>query len=142
MSPQPAHAMHCHFCARPVSEFVRRQWRRLPVRRRARRRNVRQKAGLNREVLDVAFGETRRQIAYKAVWHARDIVVVARFDPTSKTCSACGAVNADLALGDRRWTCAGCATAHDREENAAVNIRGYAQPGHRGEHGVCAALAR
>ena len=38
MSPQPTHAMHCHFCARPVSEFVRRQWRRLPARRRARGR--------------------------------------------------------------------------------------------------------
>ena len=48
MSPKPAtkraraasgtSKMHCHFCARPVSEFVRRQWRRPPVRRRARRR--------------------------------------------------------------------------------------------------------
>ena len=38
MSPKPAHAMHCHFCARPVSEFVCREWRRLPVRRRARGR--------------------------------------------------------------------------------------------------------
>ena len=48
MSPKPAteraraasgtSKMHCHFCARPLSEFVRRQWRRPPVRRRARRR--------------------------------------------------------------------------------------------------------
>ena len=38
MPPEPAHAMHCHFCARPVSKFVRRQWRRAPVRQRARGR--------------------------------------------------------------------------------------------------------
>ena len=86
-------------------------------------RNVRQKAGLNRSVLDAAFGETRRQLGYKTQWLGRALVEVGRFAPTSKECSACGEVNDALTLADREWTCAGCATHHNREENAAKNIR-------------------
>ena len=86
-------------------------------------RNVRQKAGLNRAILDAGFAQMRRQLGYKTQWHARALVEVERFAPTSKECSTCRAVNDALTLGDRHWTCAGCATKHDRDENAAKNIR-------------------
>jgi transposase len=45
-----------------------------------------------------------------------------RWYPSSKTCSACGDVNDELMLGDRRWTCRGCGVEHDRDENAGINL--------------------
>ena len=75
-----------------------------------------------RSVGDAGLGEIRRQITYKAQWHGRTVSAVDRFYPSSKTCSACGAINTALILKDTTWTC-GCGTAHDRDVNAAINIR-------------------
>ena len=50
-------------------------------------KRVRQKAGLNRSLLDAAFGEFARQLAYKAEWYGRTLLQVGRFYPSSKTCS-------------------------------------------------------
>nr|MDO8114108.1 zinc ribbon domain-containing protein [Candidatus Sigynarchaeota archaeon] len=46
-----------------------------------------------------------------------------RFYPSSKMCSACGAVNSTLTLADRHWTCPSCGAMHDRDVNAATNIK-------------------
>lgn len=83
---------------------------------------VRQKAGLNREILDVAFGELARQLAYKAAWKGVQLVEVGRFEPTSKTCSACGAVRPSLSLADRAFRCEVCGLTLHRDLNAAINI--------------------
>ena len=74
-----------------------------------------------RGVADAGLGEIRRQVTYKAQWHGRTVVTVDRWYPSSKTCSACGQVHADLQLSDRTWTCA-CGAVHDRDRNAALNI--------------------
>ncbi|AVH58601.1 MULTISPECIES: zinc ribbon domain-containing protein [Streptomyces] len=58
---------------------------------------------------------------YKCAWYGRELVVVDRFLPTSKTCSACGLLRDALPLGIRMWTCEGCGTQHDRDHNAAQN---------------------
>ena len=76
-----------------------------------------------RSVGDAGLGEIRRQLAYKAAWSSRVIVAVDRLYPSSKMCSACGHVHGGLTLSDRRWTCPACGTDHDRDENAAQNIR-------------------
>lgn len=76
-----------------------------------------------RSVGDAGLGEIRRQLAYKATWRGRVIVAVGRFYPSSKTCSACRHVHSGLTLADRHWTCVGCGTEHDRDINAAINIR-------------------
>ena len=78
--------------------------------------------GFRRSVANAAPGELRRQITYKAQWSGRTLSVVGRWYPSSKTCSACVAVNKALQLKDRRWTCPACGTEHDRDSNAAVNI--------------------
>lgn len=75
-----------------------------------------------RSVYDTAMGELRRQIEYKAAWAGRQVVAVDRFFPSSKRCSGCGAINANLSIKDRYWSCPECGAAHDRDVNAAVNI--------------------
>jgi putative transposase len=78
--------------------------------------------GLNRAIADAAPGELRRQLSYKTTWYGSRLVVAGRWYPSSKTCSACGAVTAKLALAERTWTCEGCGAAHDRDHNAAINL--------------------
>jgi len=76
-----------------------------------------------RSVADANLGEVRRQLEYKAQWHGRTISVVDRFYPSSKTCSDCGEVNAGLQLAKKNWNCPQCGQRHDRDTNAAKNIR-------------------
>jgi len=78
--------------------------------------------GFRRNLSNVAFGELRRQLAYKAQWAQRQLVVVDRWFPSSKTCSACGAINRHLTLQQRTWTCPACHGVHDRDRNAALNL--------------------
>ncbi|HEV2254174.1 MAG TPA: RNA-guided endonuclease TnpB family protein, partial [Streptosporangiaceae bacterium] len=77
---------------------------------------------LARAISDCGWGEFRRQLAYKCERSGRDLVVVGRFYPSSKTCSACGHLLAELSLGTRWWTCPSCGARHDRDINAAKNI--------------------
>ena len=90
-------------------------------------RRVRQKAGLNRAILDVGFGEFRRQLTYKTSWYGANLVLVDRWLPSTKTCSACGWHNPDLTLADRTYRCAQCVLSIDRDLNAAINIAAAAQ---------------
>jgi putative transposase len=61
-------------------------------------------------------------LEYKAKRCGRQIIAVDRWYPTSKICSACGHLLADLSLGTRHWACPACGTRHDRDVNAAKNI--------------------
>jgi putative transposase len=82
--------------------------------------------GLSRAIADMGFGELRRQLEYKATWRGGNIVMVDRWYPSSKTCSCCGYRIEVLDLGTRRWTCPSCAAQHDRDVNAAINLRNMA----------------
>lgn len=88
-------------------------------------RRVRQKAGLNRAILDASPGEFRRQLTYKASWYGSKLAVVDRWFPSSKTCSACGEQNPRLTLADRVFICS-CGFAMNRDVNAALNIAAHA----------------
>ncbi len=74
---------------------------------------------------DVAFGETRRELKYKARWFNGFTVSVDRFFPSSKLCSVCGAIKDNLTLADRTYTC-DCGSVMDRDFNASINIRNEA----------------
>lgn len=76
-------------------------------------------------ISDAGWGEFRRQLEYKADWYGKNILKIGRFEPSSKTCSACGTVNHELILSDREWTCS-CGITHDRDLNAAINIKNFA----------------
>jgi putative transposase len=77
---------------------------------------------LARAISDCGWGEFRRQLAYKCERYGRDLVVIDRWYPSSKTCSACGHLLAQLSLSTRHWRCPSCGTRHDRDANAAKNI--------------------
>jgi putative transposase len=77
---------------------------------------------LARAISDCGWGEFRRQLAYKCERYGRDLVVIGRWYPSSKTCSACGHRLAELSLSTRQWTCPSCGARHDRDINAAKNI--------------------
>lgn len=80
---------------------------------------------LNRSIGDAGWRELRRQIEYKARWASKNVRVIGRFEPSSKTCSCCGHIKTDLTLAERSWTCV-CGATHDRDINAAINIKRFA----------------
>ncbi len=77
---------------------------------------------LARVISDCGWGEFRRQLEYKCQRYGRQLVVIDRWYPSSKACSACGRLLAELSLSTRTWQCPSCGTRHDRDINAAKNI--------------------
>ncbi len=81
---------------------------------------------LARHIADAGFAEIRRQLAYKISWNGGRLVVADRWYPSSKTCSACGAVKTKLALSEREYRCEACGLVIDRDRNAALNLAALA----------------
>ena len=77
---------------------------------------------LSKSISDTGLGELRRQLEYQAVWYVRQLQVIDRFEPTSKTCLGCGHKLDELDLSVREWTCPKCRVIHDRDINAAKNV--------------------
>jgi putative transposase len=84
-------------------------------------KNVKAKQGLNRVIVNSGLAMLRTQIEYKAAQKGRKVVVVSRWEPSSKNCSNCGFKNEKLG-SKTKWTCNNCGTDHDRDLNAAKNI--------------------
>jgi putative transposase len=76
---------------------------------------------LARAISDASWTTLRLMLEYKAAWYGRVLIAVDRWFPSSRTCSACGAVQDAMPLWVREWTCR-CGTTHDRDVNAAKNI--------------------
>src|SRR5262249_13869417 len=77
---------------------------------------------LAQAIADVGFAEFRRQLVYKAAWYGCQVILADRWAPSSKTCSRCGWVDADLTLADRVFRCGQCDLLLDRDLNAARNL--------------------
>ena len=86
-------------------------------------RNMVRNGKLARAISDAAWREFRTMLEYKAEWYGREMIAVDRWFPSSKTCSACGRLVGSMPLHLRTWTCSGCGTSHDRDVNAAANIK-------------------
>ena len=78
---------------------------------------------LAKSVHDAGWAQFVSMLEYKAQRYGRTLVKIGRFEPTSRTCSTCGAVDGPKPLGVREWTCAACGTVHDRDHNAAINVK-------------------
>jgi putative transposase len=81
---------------------------------------------LARAIADVGMSEFRRQLIYKATMHGTRIVMADRWFPSSKRCSNCGHLHADLTLSDREWRCEACGVIHHRHRNSAINLKNFA----------------
>jgi putative transposase len=76
---------------------------------------------LARAISDAGWAELSRLLAYKQAWRGGRLLTADRWYPSTKLCSACGAIRADLTLTHRVFTC-GCGHTVDRDANAAVNL--------------------
>ena len=76
-----------------------------------------------KSVHDASMGLVRRQLQDKGQWYGVHVIVVDRFYPSTQLCHVCGDKNEALTLADRTWQCPICGTVHDRDMNAALNIR-------------------
>ncbi len=81
---------------------------------------------LARSLADAGFAEVRRLLAYKCGWYGSRLVVADRWFPSSKRCSRCGTVTAQLSLAERTFRCDACGLVIDRDLNAARNLAGWA----------------
>ena len=91
---------------------------------------------LAQAVGDASFGMFLTLLEYKCRWYGVNLVKIDRFAPSSKTCGQCGYVYKGLKLSERSWTCPECGTHHDRDFNAACNIKEFglkALPTERGK---------
>lgn len=82
-----------------------------------------QNHNLAKHIADAAFGEIFRELEYKATWYGRTYLPLDRFFPSSKLCSSCGHLLEELPLSVREWDCPACGVHHDRDINAAINIK-------------------
>ncbi|MFF9115610.1 RNA-guided endonuclease InsQ/TnpB family protein [Streptomyces massasporeus] len=78
---------------------------------------------LAKSVHDAGWSSFVNMPEYKAARYGRTLVKIGRFEPTSQTCSTCGAVDGPKPLNVREWTCTACGTVHDRDTNAAINVK-------------------
>ena len=80
-----------------------------------------------KSIANANMGELKRQFEYKTHWKGINLVQVDRFFPSSQLCSNCGYKNEEVKkLNVRKWICPVCGTIHDRDINAAINIKNEA----------------
>jgi putative transposase len=80
---------------------------------------------LAKSISDSGWGMFGQFLAYKGQRYGSEVEKIDRFFPSSKLCHVCALVNGNLKLYHRFWTCEGCGTEHDRDRNAAINIKMY-----------------
>ncbi|MEU5624029.1 RNA-guided endonuclease InsQ/TnpB family protein [Streptomyces tendae] len=78
---------------------------------------------LAKSVHDAGWSSFVGMLTYKAKRYGRTMVTIGRFEPTSQTCSTCGTVDGPKPLNVREWTCTACGALHDRDHNAAINVK-------------------
>ena len=78
---------------------------------------------LSKAIADAGWGELVRQLKYKSEWAGRTVVAIDQFFPSSKRCSGCGYTMQKMSLNVRSWVCPECGANHDRDVNAAKNIK-------------------
>ena len=89
--------------------------------------NRKKNKGFNKSVLNAGFHSFKTKLEHKAQQNGKEVVTIGRFYASSQTCSVCGAKNKKTKnLSVREWTCPECGTRHDRDVNAAKNIRNEA----------------
>lgn len=81
---------------------------------------------LAQSISDAGWSSFVEKLTYKAEWYGKTVLRIGTFEPSSKLCNVCGYHNKELTLALREWTCPTCNTFHDRDINAAINIKKFA----------------
>jgi putative transposase len=82
-----------------------------------------QNHNLAKSIADAGWAQFVTFIEYKAAWSGAEVVRHDRWFASSKTCFDCGFVHKNLKISDRQWVCPECGVIHDRDENAAHNLK-------------------
>lgn len=80
---------------------------------------------LSKAVADASMQMFHRMLEYKCGWYGIDLIKADKWYPSSKRCNDCGAIYKELKLSEREWACVECGVVHDRDLNAAYNLRDY-----------------
>ena len=96
------------------------------------RRNSKDKSNHGKSINDLGWYYFVQRLKTKAQEQGKVIVEANRWFASSKTCNICGYVNRDLTISDRSWICPHCGTEHNRDENAAINLRNLITAGTAG----------
>lgn len=78
---------------------------------------------LAKKIADVAPATILTQLDYKSAWYGRECVPIDKHNDYTRTCCCCGHINRHVTLGTTQWTCPECGASHDRDINAAINVR-------------------
>jgi len=81
---------------------------------------------MSRAIGDAGWRILRTMMEYKCKDRGKNLLIIGRFEPSSKTCSVCGNVYQELERDEKEWTCPQCNSEHDRDINAAKNIKNFA----------------
>ncbi|MCQ1535044.1 IS200/IS605 family element transposase accessory protein TnpB [Methanosarcina sp. KYL-1] len=81
---------------------------------------------LARAICDSSWSSFVTKLVYKAEWFGKTLLRIGRFEPSTKLCNVCGYHNSNITLDVREWECPVCKTKHDRDINAAINIKKFA----------------
>ena len=77
----------------------------------------------SKSLIDRPYSMFLDMLNYKLEWRGKKLIKIDRYFPSSKLCNECGYKNNDLTLKDREWVCPRCGKKHNRDINAAINIR-------------------
>ena len=78
---------------------------------------------LSKSISDAGWSQFKTFLKYKAERLGKMVIEIGRFEASSQICNVCGYQNKELTLSDREWICPICGTIHDRDVNAAINVR-------------------
>jgi putative transposase len=78
---------------------------------------------LSKAISDLGWRQFRAMLEAKAAIYGRVVNIISRWEPTSQTCSTCGFKGGKKDLSVREWVCISCGAVHDRDVNAAINIK-------------------
>ncbi|MFA7219096.1 MAG: RNA-guided endonuclease TnpB family protein [Synergistaceae bacterium] len=83
-------------------------------------------APMSKAIGDAGWRMFRQMMEYKCEDSGKNLLVIGRFEPSSKRCSVCGHIYQKLKREEKEWECSSCGTNHDRDINAANNIKQFA----------------
>ena len=86
-------------------------------------KNSKDKSNHGKSVNDLGWYAFVQRLKTKAEEQGKIVIEANRWFASSKTCNVCGYVNKDLTISDRSWICPHCGTEHNRDQNAAINLK-------------------